>query len=242
MENVLNKSEEAAAAFEGKGFEQIGGYMTEIGKKDSHGQLQHVLKRTIDVVGSLVFFGIFGWLYVVLWFLVTITTGSPAIYKHPRVGKSGKEFNCLKFRSMVLNSAEVLQRHLEEHPDARAEWEKDFKLKDDPRITRVGKILRKTSLDELPQFWNVLKGEMSLVGPRPVVKKELQKYYGKRSAAYASVRPGITGPWQVGGRSDLDYDQRVFLDAEYARTWTVKGDIKILIKTVSAVLSRRGSY
>lgn len=242
MENVLNKSKEAAATFEGKEFEQVGRYISESEKTDQHALIQHVLKRAIDIIGSLVFFLIFGWLYIAVWITVMITTGRPAIYKHARVGKAGKEFNCLKFRSMVLNSAEVLQRYLAENPAARTEWEKDFKLKDDPRITRFGKILRKTSLDELPQFWNVLKGEMSLVGPRPVVRKELQKYYGKRSIAYASVRPGITGPWQVGGRSDLDYDQRVFLDAEYARNWTVRGDIKILIKTVSAVLSRRGSY
>lgn len=143
---------------------------------------------------------------------------------------------------MVVNSAEILQEHLNSNPEAKAEWEKDFKLRNDPRITKFGKFIRKSSLDELPQFWNVLRGDMSLVGPRPVVAKELERYYGAEASYYTSVKPGITGPWQIGGRNDLDYDERIKLDVAYARTWSILGDVMILFKTVIVVLARRGSY
>lgn len=242
MENVLKKSQEVEAMLDSSSYTEMQHDLAQPSRTDSHTFFQRATKRTLDVLGALTFFAIFGWLYGLVWFSVIASVGRPAIYKHTRVGKNGRDFKCLKFRSMVLNSAEVLQRYLEENPLAKAEWEKDFKLKNDPRITRFGKILRKTSLDELPQFWNVLKGEMSLVGPRPVVRKELEQYYGKSASEYARVRPGITGPWQVGGRSDLDYNQRVFLDVQYSRTWSITGDLTILVKTVSAVLSRRGSY
>jgi len=207
-----------------------------------HSSLERVIKRSIDIAASLTFFMMFGWIYLVLWLCVLVTTGRPAIYRHARVGLDGKEFDCLKFRSMIVNSAEVLQQYLDENTEARAEWEKDFKLRNDPRITKFGKFIRKTSLDELPQFWNVLRGDMSLVGPRPVVVKELKKYYGAEAAYYSSVKPGITGPWQVGGRNDLDYEERIKLDVQYAKSWSVVGDIKIMIKTVMVVLARRGSY
>lgn len=208
----------------------------------NHSRVKRALKRALDVFAALLFFTFFGWLYVIVWFGVIATTGYPAIYRHQRVGQGGVPFDCLKFRSMVANSAEILHRHLADNPAARAEWEKDFKLRDDPRITKFGRILRKTSLDELPQFWNVLRGDMSLVGPRPVVHKELSKYYGVSDIYYMSVKPGITGPWQVGGRNDLDYGQRIHLDVQYAKTWSLKGDFMILVRTVVVVLMQRGSY
>lgn len=166
----------------------------------------------------------------------------PIIFAHTRIGKNGKEFPCYKFRSMIVNSKEILEKHLAENPAAREEWEKTYKLKNDPRITPIGNTLRRTSLDELPQIFNVLKGEMSLVGPRPVIQEELDKYYGDTVELYKSVRPGITGLWQVSGRSDLDYEERVALDAYYIKNRSFWGDIVILWKTVAVVLLKKGAY
>lgn len=207
-----------------------------------HTLFQYALKRSIDIFASIMFFAMFGWVYLILWGCVVVTTGRPSIYRHPRIGLGGKEFDCLKFRSMVKNSDEVLQAHLANNPLAKMEWEKDFKLRNDPRITKFGRFIRKSSLDELPQFWNVLRGDMSLVGPRPVVVKELVKYYGKDASYYASVKPGITGPWQVGGRNDLEYDERIKLDVAYAKNWSIWSDFGILFKTVYVVIARRGSF
>jgi exopolysaccharide production protein ExoY len=200
------------------------------------------LKRAIDIAAALTFFIFFGWLYLGLWLAVAILQGRPAIYRHRRVGLNGKKFDCLKFRSMVRDSDSVLSEFLDSCPAARSEWERDFKLKDDPRVTPFGRFLRRTSLDELPQFWNVLRGDMSLVGPRPIVKKELDTYYRAAASEYMRVKPGITGPWQVSGRHEMSYDERVALDSAYARGWTNSGDLKIVLKTVVVVLQRRGSY
>lgn len=200
------------------------------------------LKRAMDIIGVLVFFVLLGWLFAAIWVLVLITTGGPAIYRHGRVGRGGREFKCLKFRSMITNSEEVLRNLLETDPAARAEWETNFKLKNDPRITKFGHFIRKTSLDELPQFWNVLIGDMSLVGPRPVVRQELEHYYGLYAPVYGSVRPGITGPWQIGGRSDLSYSERVALDVHYVQHRTFWGDLGFLLKTVKVFISHKGSY
>ncbi len=168
--------------------------------------------------------------------------GGPAFYAHPRVGRGGKIFGCLKFRSMVIDSQARLEALLAADPAARAEWEATRKLKNDPRITRVGRFLRATSLDELPQLINVLKGEMSIVGPRPVTQSELDSYYGAAAAHYLTVRPGITGLWQVSGRSETSYDQRVALDVAYVSQASLLADIRILLKTPAAVLSRRGAH
>lgn len=138
----------------------------------------------------------------------------PVIFKHMRVGKNGKSFPCYKFRSMCVDAKQMLEKYLRENPEARMEWERDFKLKNDPRVTPIGEFLRRTSLDELPQIFNVLKGEMSLVGPRPIVQEEVPRY-GKHIKKYYSVKPGITGLWQVSGRSDISYPERVALDVEY---------------------------
>ena len=146
-----------------------------------------------------------------------------------------------KFRTMCVNSAEVLENYLAAHPDARAEWKKDHKLKHDPRVTKVGEFLRRTSLDELPQIWNVITGSMSLVGPRPIVAAEVEKY-GECFADYCKVKPGVTGLWQVSGRSRVSYPERILLDRQYARTWSLTGDLRILIRTLSSVVNQDGAY
>lgn len=199
-----------------------------------------LLKRMMDIVCSIILIII---LSPVLFYLyLTIRKdGGNAIYAHPRVGQNGKIFNCLKFRSMVLNSKEVLEELLANDPEARAEWEKDFKLKNDPRITKIGTFIRKTSLDELPQLFNVLKGEMSLVGPRPIVKEELERYH-EDVDYYLMAKPGMTGLWQVSGRNDVDYDTRVYFDSWYVKNWSLWNDIVILFKTVGVVLKRDGAY
>ena len=165
----------------------------------------------------------------------------PVIFKHRRIGKNGKEFNCYKFRSMCVDAKEKLEQLLKTDPEAKAEWEKDFKLKNDPRITKSGAFLRKTSLDELPQIFNVLKGEMSLVGPRPIVKDEMIRY-GEYINDYLMVKPGITGMWQVSGRSDTNYKQRVQLDSWYVRNWSVWLDTMLLWRTMKIVVQCKGAY
>ncbi|QHJ00152.1 sugar transferase [Xylophilus rhododendri] len=217
-----------------------------IAAKDAWGEQEgwgkRAAKRGVDIVGALLFFTLFSGIFILIWWTVLATTGGPATYKHRRVGRDGREFDCLKFRSMVTNSAEVLRDLLENDPQAREEWTTTFKLRRDPRITRFGAFIRKTSLDELPQFWNVLRGDMSIVGPRPVVQLELDTYYGPYAQAYCKMRPGITGPWQVNGRSNTTYAERVAMDASYVRNWTLLGDLSLIARTVGAVFSGRGSY
>jgi len=167
--------------------------------------------------------------------------GGPVVFAHRRIGRNGRYFHCLKFRSMAVDAQERLAQLLAADPAARAEWEKDHKLRNDPRVTKLGAFLRKTSLDELPQLINVLRGEMSLVGPRPIVDGEVEKY-GSRFSRYCAVKPGITGLWQVSGRNDTSYRTRVALDCLYARRRNLGLDAYILAATVPAVLTRRGSY
>ncbi|WP_112122703.1 undecaprenyl-phosphate galactose phosphotransferase WbaP [Haemophilus influenzae] len=199
-----------------------------------------ILKRTMDIVGSLAIIIIFSPVLLYLYFAVK-KDGGNAIYGHPRIGRNGKTFNCLKFRTMVVNSKEVLDELLRTDPEARAEWEKDFKLKNDPRITKIGAFIRKTSLDELPQLFNVLKGEMSLVGPRPIVIDELERYE-ENVDYYLMAIPGMTGLWQVSGRNNIDYNTRVYFDSWYVKNWSLWNDIAILFKTVNVVLKRGGAY
>ena len=165
----------------------------------------------------------------------------PIVFAHRRIGRGGQSFPCLKFRSMAVDAEARLAEVLACDPDARAEWEKDHKLRNDPRVTKLGAFLRRTSLDELPQLFNVLAGDMSLVGPRPIVDAEIQKY-GRRFRQYCAVKPGITGLWQVSGRNDTSYRARVALDCIYAKRRTVALDLAIMFNTVPAVLLRRGSY
>lgn len=199
-----------------------------------------ILKRIMDVLGSLGIIILLSPVLLYLYFLVK-KDGGNAIYGHPRIGRNGKIFKCLKFRSMVVNSKEVLDELLRTDPEARAEWEKDFKLKNDPRITKIGAFIRKTSLDELPQLFNVLKGEMSLVGPRPIVADELERYQDDVEY-YLMAKPGMTGLWQVSGRNDVDYNTRVYFDSWYVKNWSLWNDIAILFKTVNVVLKKDGAY
>ncbi|PEQ14040.1 sugar transferase [Novosphingobium sp. PC22D] len=172
---------------------------------------------------------------------ILVTSPGPVLFVQQRVGRGGKSFPCLKFRSMVIDSRERLAQLLAESEEAREEWARDQKLRNDPRITWIGAILRKTSLDELPQLINILLGHMSIVGPRPIVEEEVARY-GLRFAAYCSVRPGLTGLWQVSGRNEVSYTTRVRLDAFYALRKSVGYDVLICMRTVPAVLARRGCY
>lgn len=199
------------------------------------------IKASFDYFTSIFLIFIFSPFLIILYFLVFIDTRGKPIFKQRRIGKDGKTFNIYKFRTMVINADEVLQKLLEENPQIKDEWEKEFKLKDDPRITKLGNFLRKTSLDELPQLINVFQGKMSLVGPRPIIEDEIEKY-GEYFEYFKLVKPGITGLWQVSGRNDIDYDERVQLDVWYARNWSVELDFIILIKTFVVVILRKGSY
>lgn len=178
---------------------------------------------------------------VSLWVLVFVSSGGKPLFKHRRIGQDGRSFNVYKFRTMKKDADKILAELLRSNSKVKEEWEKEFKLKDDPRITRIGKFLRKTSLDELPQIINVLQGKMSLVGPRPIVKEEIEKY-GDYFDYFTAVKPGITGLWQVSGRNDISYDDRVAIDVWYTRNWSIGLDILILIKTFSVVISKKGSY
>lgn len=165
----------------------------------------------------------------------------PVIFGHKRVGRGGRAFKCLKFRTMVVDAEARLNAVLEADPIARAAWDRDRKLANDPRITGIGRFLRVTSLDELPQLWNVIRGEMSLVGPRPIVDAEVPRY-GRYIADYMSTRPGITGLWQISGRNDVSYRRRVALDVAFARSQSPKLYMHIMVMTIPAVLLQRGSY
>nr|WP_165837263.1 sugar transferase [Phenylobacterium hankyongense] len=180
-------------------------------------------------------------LMIVVAMAVYMQDGGGAVFAHRRIGRNGRHFPCLKFRSMAVDAEQRLAELLARDPVARAEWEKDHKLRNDPRVTPLGAFLRKSSLDELPQLFNVLRGEMSLVGPRPIVDAEVAKY-GRRFRHYCAVKPGITGLWQVSGRNDTSYRTRVALDCVYASRRNVWLDASVLARTVPAVLCRRGSY
>jgi lipopolysaccharide/colanic/teichoic acid biosynthesis glycosyltransferase len=203
--------------------------------------LYTLIKRPTDVALTVVLLTLLTPLLIVLWGFCRLD-GGPSIYGHVRVGRHGRAFRCLKFRTMVVDAEAVLARHLAQCPQARIEWATTRKLTDDPRITRVGRLLRATSFDELPQLFNVLQGDMSLVGPRPVVQAELDDFFGRRgAAAYLSVRPGLTGLWQVSGRSDVDYPRRVALDMTYVHNASFMLDARILVRTVLVVLLRKGA-
>ena len=197
-------------------------------------------KRVFDVAASIALIVLFGPLLLLIALAVRCD-GGPAMFGHRRIGAAGTSFRCWKFRSMVLDSEALLAHTLATDPVARAEWDKDFKLRNDPRVTPLGGFLRKSSLDELPQLFNVLKGEMSLVGPRPIVAAEVERY-GHAMEEYCACKPGITGLWQVSGRNDVDYAERVELDRRYAWNWSLKGDFMILVRTLGVVVRRSGAY
>ena len=172
--------------------------------------------------------------------LLVSLDGGPSIFGHRRLGRYGREFSCLKFRTMQVDGDRVLARTLAEDPAAAAEWAANHKLRNDPRVTRIGRFLRVTSLDELPQLLNVLRGDMSLVGPRPIVRAEVARY-GCDISFYMRVKPGLTGLWQVNGRSDTSYRQRIDYDVDYVKHWSFRRDFLILLKTVQVILMRKGS-
>ena len=198
-------------------------------------------KRFLDLFIILLFSPIIIPIMLILAILTKLTSKGPIFYGHPRVGKNGKPFKCWKFRSMCINSQEILKEILETNPQMRAEWEKDHKFVNDPRVTKFGKFLRKTSLDELPQLINILLGDMSFIGPRPVTEEELFKY-GEFKDYVLSVSPGLSGMWQVSGRSDTGYEERISFDTYYIQNWSIWLDIWILIKTVWVVLNHKGAY
>lgn len=199
------------------------------------------VKRFLDVVFALVLVLVALPFAVVIACAIFLESGGPIFFKQSRIGQGNRRFSLWKFRSMARDSAELLESYLDAHPDLRAEWEATHKLKDDPRVTHVGRFLRRRSLDELPQLWNVLRGDMSLIGPRPIVDEEVPKF-GRAFALYLKVKPGLTGLWQVSGRSDTSYRRRVELDSRYIRHWTLGLDVKILWKTIGVVLRAHGAY
>jgi lipopolysaccharide/colanic/teichoic acid biosynthesis glycosyltransferase len=197
--------------------------------------------RVTDVVVSLLALFFLLPLLLITALCVFVTDPGPIFFAHRRIGRGGSYFHCLKFRTMMVNAAELLDKLLAEDPVAKASWDRDHKLKDDPRVTPIGRFLRSSSLDELPQFWNVLRGDMSLVGPRPIVDGEVVRY-GRYFEDYCRVRPGITGLWQVSGRNDVTYRRRVALDVVYARSQSIRLNMKIMAMTVPCVIQAKGSY
>jgi lipopolysaccharide/colanic/teichoic acid biosynthesis glycosyltransferase len=200
-------------------------------------------KRLFDIVFSLSVLILFSPVYLILALLIALSSEGPIFYVQERVGKNYKPFNCIKFRTMVTNADEILMQMMDTSPELRQEFENNFKLKHDPRITTIGKFLRITSLDEFPQFWNVLKGDMSVVGPRPLVAEELPKY-GYYIDQILTIRPGITGLWQVSGRNDIPYPRRVQIDLHYVKFRNFWLDIWIVLKTIRVVIMPKdnGAY
>lgn len=207
-------------------------------------KIKHIpVKRGFDLLFSLLSFLIASPLFLLIGLTIYLTSPGKVIYSHERVGRGGRPFRCYKFRTMYPDADQRLKDILEAQPDLRKEWELTYKLKNDPRVTPIGAFLRKTSLDELPQFWNVLKGDLSVVGPRPVVREEVEKYFGVKAYKILSIRPGLTGPWQVSGRSDIiSYQKRIELDEYYVDHHSIKLDLKLIAKTIPAVLLSKGAY
>jgi Undecaprenyl-phosphate galactose phosphotransferase WbaP len=202
---------------------------------------QQAIKRLMDVVLILLSLPLLLPLFGLIALAIKLDSPGPVFYSQKRVGHNGNELRMWKFRSMVLNAETVLKNYLEQDPAMRAEWEENFKLKHDPRITRVGNLLRRTSLDELPQLWNVFCREMSLIGPRPIVKDEIPLYRDDFEI-YKQVLPGMTGMWQISGRNDISYDERVNLDVYYVQNWSIWLDIHILLHTFLTALQAKGAY
>ncbi|MBI4848157.1 MAG: undecaprenyl-phosphate galactose phosphotransferase WbaP [Nitrospirae bacterium] len=199
------------------------------------------IKKLFDIAASIIFLIILALPMLLIFILIRTTSNGPAIFSQERRGKNNVPFRCFKFRTMYNDAEERLEALLESNQKAQSEWKNNWKLRDDPRVTRIGRFLRKTSLDELPQIFNVLKGDMSLVGPRPVTKAEIDEYYKDAAKLCFCVPPGLTGLWQVSGRSNTDYDYRITLDSWYVRNWNLWLDIVILFKTVRVVFKMEGA-
>lgn len=219
---------------------QFSGRYTKVSAQPAERKLSLKL-RVLDIIIASCALFVFLPLMLTVSVLIFLQDGGPPIYSQRRVGYRGRLFPCLKFRSMVQDSDRILRELLESNAEARAEWDRDQKLRKDPRITLLGQLLRKSSIDELPQLINVLRGEMSIVGPRPIVQNEVVRY-GWRIKSYLSVRPGLTGLWQVSGRNGTSYRRRVAIDHVFAKSLNVGLYLYIVIMTVPTVLSRRGSY
>ena len=199
------------------------------------------LKRGIDVAVALFVLLVAAPLILMVSACLLLAQGRPILIRHRRLGRGGRSFSCFKFRTMVVDGDDVLRRHLAENPAARVEWQVARKLKADPRVTAIGQVLRKSSIDELPQVLNILFGEMSLVGPRPIVEAETH-HYGPHIHRYYQVRPGLTGLWQVSGRSDVSFPRRVQMDLAYVESRSLRKDMAIIARTIPAILRARGSY
>lgn len=210
---------------------------------DQQFQIKHrVLKRIFDIAFSLIVLILFSWLFVTIALLVKFSSKGGIFYAHRRVGRAGKPFICYKFRTMHRNAEERLEELLRASPEAKLEWDTRHKLQNDPRVTSFGSFLRKCSLDELPQFWNVLRGDLSVVGPRPVVYAELVAHFREKATKILSIRPGLTGIWQVSGRSDTSYMQRVYLDEKYVDSCSLWLDLKLIAKTIPSLFFSKGAY
>jgi exopolysaccharide production protein ExoY len=197
-------------------------------------------KRWVDLIAATVALVFFSPIFLCVWLLVRAIDGGPAIFRHRRVGFGGREFVCLKFRTMEVDAERTFELRLAADPEAAREWRETHKLQNDPRVTRLGKLLRRSSLDELPQLLNILKGEMSLIGPRPIVVEEIPKYHDQ-FRVYVTGRPGLTGLWQVQGRNETTYAQRVAFDVDYLRNWSFLRDLTIVAMTGKRVLDGRGA-
>lgn len=198
-------------------------------------------KRSFDITAAALALILFSPIFLMIAALVKFSDNGPIFYGHRRIGHNGRTFRCLKFRTMAVNGDEILRNYLKANPQAAEEWRATRKLKVDPRVTVVGSVLRKLSLDELPQLINILRGEMSVVGPRPVVDEELN-LYDSFAAFYLRTRPGLTGLWQISGRNDVSYESRIAYDTQYVQNWSLIGDFAIIARTIPAVCLARGSY
>lgn len=207
------------------------------GDEITNNKIYNFLKRTFDIISSGIAIILFLPIFLLLIIIIRLDSRGPALFAHKRIGKDGREIGVYKFRSMVINAQEVLENFT---PEQKAEFEKNFKLENDPRITKIGGFLRKTSLDELPQLFNILKGDMSVVGPRPIVRAEIPKY-GQYADKLFTVTPGLTGYWQANGRSDTTYDERVQMDMYYIDKRNFVMDIKIIFQTVISVIKKEGA-
>ncbi len=206
-------------------------------------RIRHIpIKRIFDILFSSFALVVLSPIFLLIAGLISITSPGKVVYGHVRIGRGGRPFKCYKFRSMYTDADKRLLEILINCPEKKAEWERTFKLKDDPRVTPIGKFLRKTSLDELPQFWNVLLGDLSVVGPRPVVAQELAFHFREKSEKILMIRPGMTGLWQVSGRNDTSYEERIRLDEEYIDSRSFWKDLKLIFKTVICLFSRKGAY
>ena len=209
----------------------------EIDNMEIKGKIYRAFKRIVDIILGCIGLVLLSPVFLILAICIKIDSKGPVIFAHKRIGKNGKEFNMYKFRSMYENAEEMIENFNEEQ---KREWQENFKLENDPRITKVGKFLRKTSLDELPQIINIIKGDLSIIGPRPIVDEELEKY-GENKEKFLSITPGLTGYWQANGRSNTTYEERMQMELYYIDNQSLWLDIKIFFKTIVSVLKKEGA-